>query len=262
MATFRKRLNAMLKIYRKKATSVGEEERGKEVTKASRIALCGLYVLLAFEQARRSRSDLILSMDQFVEKYPQFAGVEDRALLAFRNLMAVSLTLEEAKNNKAFHLEICARLSEGSAAKYITGSGQSSATSRRVSIYEREGKVTPEGSRKIKREQEDGYASESTSSTKRSRCESISDDSSISSTNSSFLFEEDVDALVSVFDEQSPYAAEEPSMLEPTEDMLEFLESSGFSSLAALDAADFELEDLTDIDEDSLLNLIHSEPML
>jgi hypothetical protein len=253
----------MLKIYRKKATSVGEEERGKEVTKASRIALSGLFVLLAFEQARRSGSDLILSMDQFVEKYPQFAGVEDRALLAFRNFMAVSLTLEEAKNNKAFHMEICARLSEGSAAKYITGSGQSSATSRRVSIYEREGNVTPEGSRKIKREQEDGYASESTSSTKRSRSESISDDSSISSKNSSDLSEEDeVNALVRVFDEQSPYTPEEPLMLEPTEDMLEFLESSGFSSLAALDAADFELEDLTDIDEDSLLNLIHSEPML
>jgi hypothetical protein len=259
MVMFRKRLNAILKINRKNLTSVGEEERGKEVSKASRIALSALFVLIAFEQIRRSGSNLILSMDQFLEKYPRFAGIEDRSLLAFRNFMAVSLTLEVAKNNKAFHMEICARLSEGFAAKYITGSGQSSATSRRVAIYEREGDVTPEGSRKIKREQDDGYSSESTSATKRSRSESLSD---------CYLSEQEdeVHALAHVFDEHSPYTPEEPSMLQVTGDLQEFLESSRSSpvtvSEAALDVADFELEDFNDIDEQVLFSIINADSKL
>jgi hypothetical protein len=265
MTVFRKKLNGMLKIYRKKMTAAGEEERGKEVTKASRIALSGLFVLFVFEDARRSGSGLLLTVDQFLEKYPRFAGVEDRALPAFRNFMAVSLTLEEAKNNKAFHIEICARLSEGFAAKYITGSGQSAATSRRVSIYEREGNVTAEGSRKVKREQD---ANSESSNSKRSRSESISDDSSVSSELTCYLTEQEdeMSVLACAFAEQSPYTPEDPAMLEPTEDLLEYLSNSSGSSVAsaaALDAADFDLETLDDLDDVAILSMINnnSEPM-
>lgn len=62
---------------------------------------------------------------------------EQRKLLSFANFMRISLLLMQ-KPKKAHLLDLVTRISEGKMAKYITGSGQTHFTSRRVHIFEYE----------------------------------------------------------------------------------------------------------------------------
>ena len=47
------------------------------------------------------------------------------------------------KSKKAHLLDLVTRIVEGNNVKYITGSGETQATRRRVAIYELEGNITP-----------------------------------------------------------------------------------------------------------------------
>ena len=168
MRRHRKDLNKILKDHRdmEKVKCVEASKLAKEVSTKARIDLSGCYVLLTFKQMLQDNSSE-LSVERFLERYPRFATAEDLpALLAYRNYMVAALKVMPAKNNKALLMSICARLSEGAGVTYVTGSGQSAATTRRVSIYECEGKVTPEPSRKNKRSTDEESDS---SSSKRSR---------------------------------------------------------------------------------------------
>lgn len=83
---------------------------------------------------------------KLLEHYPTFHDVseaEKRLLLTFRNVMKIALMIIPAKNHKNHLIDITARIAEGKNQKYITGSGQTSATARRVLIYETEGDVKP-----------------------------------------------------------------------------------------------------------------------
>ena len=69
--------------------------------------------------------------------YPSFEGIDEmelHVLARFRAFMVAALQLIKAKNNKTQLIAIASMLSEGRL--YITGSGQTAATSRRVLIYD------------------------------------------------------------------------------------------------------------------------------
>lgn len=118
----------------------------KEDKRLARIALKACFVLLALHDFEVSDTSLLYSEDVFLTHYPEFVGLaEVPLLLTFRNIIAVSLTLMEADNNKAKHLTIATRLSEGKDARYVTGSGQTEPTSRRTLIFERESRAFTPG---------------------------------------------------------------------------------------------------------------------
>lgn len=203
--SYRNELNAILKRFRKTEEKRGKAElaMAKEATKNARIAFSGCLVLLAYENCRSSLPSMLFESAEFWSMYATLGHGE--YLVSFRNFMAVSLCLEPAKNNKALHLDICARLSERSSdVRYVTGSGQSRATQQRVAIYEREGNVQPEPSRKAKRTADVSDTSseegDSISSSKRSRRASISSNSSISSEGSMSALAGDFTALVTLFE--------------------------------------------------------------
>lgn len=129
----RLQLNALLR-----GSALSREEK-----RMARIALKGCLVLLAYEDHKAARSRILCNSSRMVSFYPEFATcTEFRLLLKFRNIIAVSLTLMGAENNKAKHLIIATGLSEGKQARYVTGSGQTEATSRRVLILTRESQLS------------------------------------------------------------------------------------------------------------------------
>ena len=85
------------------------------------------------------------SVDELLRHYPEFIDVKDKQellyLLAFRNIVRVALLIIPPLGNKQLLLNIGGRL-EGSGNEYITGTGQKQCVSRRVAIYEQEGRVT------------------------------------------------------------------------------------------------------------------------
>jgi hypothetical protein len=154
-ATLRKFNDKFSDFQNRPPENVDANYTSSEARTAAKRALRGLWVLLAhYEQLD---SNLILSEDQFLEKYSEFARIEDQYLLSFRNFLAVALTVEKAEGNKNVLIEICARLSEGATAKkYITGggtrSGSETPTSRRLLVFEEESgtKTKPRPERRMK----------------------------------------------------------------------------------------------------------------
>ena len=81
--------------------------------------------------------------DAFLIGYPEF---RDRSLFELEKLRMTANWMDLAfytlspKSNKTLLMNLIPRLCEGRSAKYVTGSGQSRATSDRVLIYHKEGK--------------------------------------------------------------------------------------------------------------------------
>jgi len=81
-----------------------------------------------------------------VEEYSKFANEDPNELmnlLNFRNYMKVALNIIPPKLNKRLLMGICALL-EGIGKVYVTGGAQVPATTRRVTIYEKESCVKPQ----------------------------------------------------------------------------------------------------------------------
>jgi hypothetical protein len=75
---------------------------------------------------------------------PSIDELEQAKLVIFANLMKTILLLVPNPKGKRAHLiDILTRLTEGKHKKYITGTGQSPATLRRVQIYQKESGVQP-----------------------------------------------------------------------------------------------------------------------
>lgn len=122
-------LNAILK-----ASGLSKDDR-----RISKYSFQACLVLLALQDYERLDSSLLYSQSEFQAYYPEYGRLaEAPVLLRFRNIAAVSLTLMKFRNNKGKHLFIATRLSEGKHARYITGSGQSLATTRRLAVLDRE----------------------------------------------------------------------------------------------------------------------------
>ena len=84
-----------------------------------------------------------------MEAYSKFEDFKDLGmqeltyLLNFRNTMRVALEIIPEKATKQLLIDIAGRLEGSVGAGYITGSGETAFTHRRVKIYEQEGGVTP-----------------------------------------------------------------------------------------------------------------------
>jgi len=174
----------------------------KALVKAARDALKTCFTLMFY---RAMSEQELFSENDFLRNYPTMKMVdaaELTLLTKFRNYLRASLKHLVAENNKEKHLFIAGVLSVRKMVKYITGTGQSAAVQRRVSIYEREGGVTPKESKKGKRSlaeltdsDDSSVASDLTekSQTKRTRGASSSSLSQASlSTASTFATEEDL----------------------------------------------------------------------
>mmetsp|Transcript_8303 Transcript_8303/g.8461 ORF Transcript_8303/g.8461 Transcript_8303/m.8461 type:complete len:442 (+) Transcript_8303:73-1398(+) len=88
------------------------------------------------------------SINDFVEAYPDqqfhtYSEEELSNLFHTANWMNIFFSMETARKNKGLIMDVIPRLVEGPGARYITGSGQTLATSDRVLIYETEGGVKP-----------------------------------------------------------------------------------------------------------------------
>ena len=58
-------------------------------------------------------------------------------------MMSIAILVLPPKSKKAHLLDLVTRIVEGNEVRYITGSGETAATRRRVMIYELEGNITP-----------------------------------------------------------------------------------------------------------------------
>jgi hypothetical protein len=88
------------------------------------------------------------NVSTLIDKYPMFSrnDIDEKelnTLLHFRNMMAVAILVLPPKSKKAHLLDLVTRIVEGNDVRYITGSGETAATRRRVTIYELEGNITP-----------------------------------------------------------------------------------------------------------------------
>jgi hypothetical protein len=92
--------------------------------------------------SRIMQEQLLPSVISLLGRYPEFLDIADASelddLLVFCNFMrAASISMKSAKNKRRLLLDVCS-LVEGKHRTYITGSGASERTLRRVLIYERE----------------------------------------------------------------------------------------------------------------------------
>jgi hypothetical protein len=104
--------------------------------------------IMLFNFHRRSHHFHLMynSVETFLVHYPTFRGLDETelsTLLTYRNVMKVAQILIPPKNHKNHLLDLTTRIVEGKNQKYITGSGQTVATARRVLIYETEGNIKP-----------------------------------------------------------------------------------------------------------------------
>ena len=103
------------------------------------------YVMTLFMMPS-SRQYIISSIEELTGKYPSFVRVEEKelmTLLKYRNMMAIAILVLPPKSKKAHLLDLVTRIVEGNDVRYITGSGETVSTRRRVTIYETEGNITP-----------------------------------------------------------------------------------------------------------------------
>lgn len=82
-------------------------------------------------------------------------AIEIKRLLHYWNNLLLTLTMIPARKNKTYLLKLLTYL-EGSGVTYVTGSGQTKATTYRLNILEKEGDVSPQQrARKSKRKTEE-----------------------------------------------------------------------------------------------------------
>eukprot|EP00597_Dinobryon_sp_UTEXLB2267_P017847 CAMPEP_0201112130 /NCGR_PEP_ID=MMETSP0812-20130820/77052_1 /ASSEMBLY_ACC=CAM_ASM_000668 /TAXON_ID=98059 /ORGANISM="Dinobryon sp., Strain UTEXLB2267" /LENGTH=369 /DNA_ID=CAMNT_0047375389 /DNA_START=489 /DNA_END=1598 /DNA_ORIENTATION=- len=88
------------------------------------------------------------SIEELRAKYPTitnkiYSSEELQLFLEYVNSLRMALSIIPAKNNKRLLMDIASRLEGLSPMTYITGSGQTPATRRRVEVYEQEGGELP-----------------------------------------------------------------------------------------------------------------------
>lgn len=134
------------------ATAIGSKVWGEDLTLIKKVDERRLvfdiaFIVIFYATFKQDLDYLLLKdVDELLSRYPEFQDVSDptelKYLLEIRNLMKVCMLLIPARTNKCYLLDIVVRIVEKARGKYITGTGQTAATSRRVLIYEREGDVT------------------------------------------------------------------------------------------------------------------------
>eukprot|EP01038_Epipyxis_sp_PR26KG_P008210 gene8210-11110_t len=128
------------------------KNEGKDIIKKAKLIVRVTFVILLSHQPIRHELDY--DQEQMTTEYydiKEFAELlssnteadreEMKYLLNFRNALKLALNVIPARLNKQVLLKIAAKL-EGSSHEYVTGGGQTVATTRRVIIYEKEGRIT------------------------------------------------------------------------------------------------------------------------
>jgi hypothetical protein len=96
-------------------------------------------VMLLFLRRDLPNVDIYPDLASFVRDFPAFrglTGLELNKLFHFANFMKYAVLVIKAKGNKTHLLNLIGWLTEGQAARYVTGGGSSPATNNRVAIYE------------------------------------------------------------------------------------------------------------------------------
>ena len=132
-----------------KLHKVNREQESRLIYEAAMIVLLYMHILRNTNMSQppaitfyTSYSELLTVFEEQKDLHPQAATCEvseneQRRLLTFANIMKVALLLM-SKPKKAHLLDLVTRISEGRNAKYITGSGQTAQTARRVMIFQYE----------------------------------------------------------------------------------------------------------------------------
>lgn len=148
METIKLRAQGDLNI--KIATDIGMKSIGDKVDRLKkedekRICLEASFIMLIISRPDSSAC-LIKSKEEMLAKYPEFGSSTDnelRTLISFRNVMVIAMQSITPRYNKNRLLTIVTRIVEGRTKRYVTGSGQTECTSKRVLIYERESGIIP-----------------------------------------------------------------------------------------------------------------------
>jgi hypothetical protein len=128
------------------ATSISGENYGRlRSDDERRLCFEAAFVMLF---ALRSENDNLIykTVEELKFYYPEFHDCKDvelGVLLTFRNVMRIAQELIQPRYHKKHLLDLVTRITEGHMQRYVTGSGQTLATKRRVTIYQREGNVKP-----------------------------------------------------------------------------------------------------------------------
>lgn len=127
-----------------KLTKVNREQESRLVYEAAFIVLYYCHIIRETESMAtppyvpfyKSYEDIHKQFGHLKEFQSVDIGeLEQRKLVSFANFMKVALLLMP-KPKKAHLLDLVTRISEGRSAKYITGSGQTILTARRVQIFQ------------------------------------------------------------------------------------------------------------------------------
>ena len=104
------------------------------------------HVLILLLQ-NKFEHELFNNWTDMLEVYPSFSDVSDfdeqKYLLNFRNTIRIALKIIPASAHKQTLINIAGRLEGSECREYITGGGQKESVSRRVKIYELEGRIEP-----------------------------------------------------------------------------------------------------------------------
>jgi hypothetical protein len=123
------------------------------LNKEGRLMYTLWVILLGAMRSTYSNEYKYPTMQSFLTAYPEFAVEDDSErnnLWQSANWMAILFTMITARKNKGLVMQVIPKLIEGWEAKYVTGSGQTKCTARRVHIFEVEGNTKANHRGKLK----------------------------------------------------------------------------------------------------------------
>ncbi len=130
-----------------KVTDTSVESQQRQVCEAALMVLLYIHIFRRTAMTEAPVVSLVSDYESVYSQYktykefstddPSITEDEKARLVAFLNFMRVGLCLMP-KPKKTHLLILCTRVAEGGAAKYITGSGQTIFTARRVMFFQEE----------------------------------------------------------------------------------------------------------------------------
>lgn len=139
-------LGQRAKVNKKRKMYINDlEKEASECQYEQRLYFDAVFLLLYLSMKREILKSLFCDEDEFLDHYGDLChslvNDEINTLVLYRNIMKVAMTIIPASGNKGLLLDLVTRLVEGHQRKYVTGSGATIETKRRVRIYENEGEI-------------------------------------------------------------------------------------------------------------------------
>jgi hypothetical protein len=139
-------LGERTKVNKKRKMHINDSEKeASECQYEQRLYYDAVFLLMFMSMKRESLKSLFYTQDEFMQQYGDLCQSmsldEIDTLVLFRNVMKAAIMTVPAFGNKGLLLDLVTRLVEGHHRKYVTGSGATIETKRRVQIYEHEGEI-------------------------------------------------------------------------------------------------------------------------